>query len=130
MKYYLTDTHALYWYFINSPRLGAQANLAFDEADQGQALLYVPAIVLAELYYLNKKHGAPLDFAAVLAQLQQSAQFVLLSFDANDVLDFEKHAAVPEMHDRMIVGAALRLGAACLTCDGQIMRSGLVSTIW
>lgn len=50
MNFYVTDTHALFWYLINSPALGANASLAFDEADTGQALIYVPAVVLAELY--------------------------------------------------------------------------------
>jgi PIN domain nuclease of toxin-antitoxin system len=127
---YVTDTHALYWYLINSPRLSATANATFDEADSGRALVYVPAIVIAELFYLNKKLGEPLNFAATFLQLQQSSQFVLLPFEPADVLDFDAHAAVPEMHDRMIVGAALRLGVPCLTHDSQIVNSGLVKTIW
>jgi predicted nucleic acid-binding protein len=62
MNFYVSDTHALFWYLINSPLLGANARLAFDEADAGQALIYIPAIVIAELYYLNEKKGRPLDF--------------------------------------------------------------------
>jgi len=54
MNYYVADTHALYWYLINSPLLGAGASAAFDEADNGNALIYIPSIVLAELYFLNK----------------------------------------------------------------------------
>jgi PIN domain nuclease of toxin-antitoxin system len=46
---YVADTHALYWYLRNSTRLGRQASLAFDEADQGAAQIYISAIVLAEL---------------------------------------------------------------------------------
>ena len=45
MNLYVADTHALFWYFIASPLLGAQAKAAFDEGKQGQALIYVPAIV-------------------------------------------------------------------------------------
>lgn len=130
MNRYVTDTHALYWYLINSPRLSAKANAVFDEADNGQALLYVPAIVIAELFYLNQKLGQPLDFAATFLQLQQSPQLVLLPFEPADVLDFDAHAAVPEMHDCIIVGAALRLGVPCLTHDGQIVKSGLATVVW
>ena len=53
MNHYAADTHALFWYLINSPQLGAQASAAFDEADNDQAIIYLPAIVAAELYYLN-----------------------------------------------------------------------------
>ena len=40
---------------INSPQLGAQASVAFDEADNDEAITYLPAIVVADLYFLNKK---------------------------------------------------------------------------
>lgn len=55
MIFYVADTHALFWYLTNSPRLGAQASSAFDEGVRGRAVIYVPAVVLAELYYLNEK---------------------------------------------------------------------------
>ncbi len=130
MNLYVADTHALYWYLINSPLLGTNASQAFDEADNGVALIYLPTIVLAELYYLNRKYGQPINFASDFARLRASAQFVFVSFEASDVLDFDAHAAVPEMHDRIIAGVALRLGTPCLTCDSKIVASGLVGTIW
>ncbi len=64
MNHYVADTHALFWYLTGSPRLGAQAKRAFDEGARGQAVIHIPTIVLAELYYLNEKIGRPLDFAA------------------------------------------------------------------
>src|SRR5438309_11646759 len=130
MNFYVTDTHALFWYLINSPELGPHADLAFDEADAGQALIYVPAIVIAELYYLNEKKGRPLDFAAKYALLAQSKQFVLLRFYPSHVLDFDACAAITEMHDRIIVGAARRMNAKLLTRDRQIRKSGFITTAW
>jgi hypothetical protein len=86
--------------------------------------------VLAELYYLNVKHGRQLDFAATVMLLQASGQFVLLPFRPEDTLDFHAHQAVPEMHDRILVGAACRQNAVLITRDEQITKSGLVATIW
>jgi predicted nucleic acid-binding protein len=77
MNSHVNDTHALLWHPINSPALGVSARLAFDEADAGQALIYIPAIVIAELYYLNEKKGRPLDFLTKYAPLVQSKQIVL-----------------------------------------------------
>ena len=130
MTSYVTDTHTLYWYLTASPKLGAEAKAAFDEGLHSNALIYIPAIVIAELYYLNKKQGSPMDIAAIIARLQQSAQFVLLPFEATDVLEFDANNAVPEMHDRMIAGVARRLNIPCLTCDKQIVGSGLVKVVW
>ena len=130
MNLYVADTHALYWFLLASPRLSAAAKAAFDEGVQGKALIYIPAIVMAELYFVNRKQGTPLDFAATLARLRANAQYVFVPLAATDMLDFDRHTATPEMHDRMVVGAALRLGATCITCDRQIIGSGLVATLW
>ncbi len=130
MNGYVTDTHPLFWYLTNSPKLGPNASNAFDEADSGAALIYVPPIVLAELYYLNEKLGRPIDFATEHKRISSSSQFVMLPLMPEEVLDFDTDRAVPEMHDRMIVGAARRLGVPCLTKDAEIAASGLVATVW
>lgn len=130
MKEYVTDTHALFWYLINSPRLGKNASAAFDEADIGNAVIYIPSIVLAELYFLNIKLNYPINFAFEFQKLDASGQFILTGFEPQDVLDFDAHSAVAEMHDRIIVGAARRLNAACLTKDNNIANSGFIKIIW
>jgi|SRR5215213_1444842 len=130
MNLYVADTHALFWYLTGSPRLGAKAKDAFDEGARGDALIYLPTIVLAELYYLNQKLAHPLDFTAGMAALQSSSQFVFVPLEAADTLEFDANKAIPEMHDRIIVGVARRLGAACLSLDPQIVSSSLVTTIW
>lgn len=130
MNSYVADTHSLFWYLTNSPMLGPNASKAFDEADSGAALIYVPAIVLAELYYLNEKHGRRLDFSDEYSRISSSGQFILLPLMPEDILELEKDQAIPEMHDRMIVGAARRLGMPCLTKDADVVGSGLVPTLW
>jgi PIN domain nuclease of toxin-antitoxin system len=127
---YMTDTHSFFWYLTNSSRLGPNASIAFDEADNGMALIYVPAIVLAELYYLNEKFDRPVDFATEYARLSKNSQFVLLPFMPEEVLDFDTDRTVAEMHDRMVVGAARRLGVPCVTKDAEIAASGLVAIVW
>lgn len=130
MTGYVTDTHSLFWYLTNSPLLGTNASNAFDEADRGAALIYVPVIVLAELYYLNEKRNSPLDFAAEYTRLESSGQFVFVPLLPEEILDMNANQAIPEMHDRLIAGAARRLGVPCLTKDSEIAASGLVTTIW
>ena len=89
MNEYVADTHALLWYLQNSPRLSQNANAAFDEADNGNALIYIPAIVLAELYFLIVKFNYPIDFAVEFQNLNTSGQFILMNFEPADVLDFD-----------------------------------------
>lgn len=130
MKKYVADTHALLWYLTDSSSLGSVASRVFDEGAKGEALIFVPAIVLAELYFANEKLHRPLSFNDEFARLAGAGQFVLVPFQPEDVLDFDTDAAAREMHDRMIVGCARRLGAACLSCDSVITSSGLVETVW
>jgi PIN domain nuclease of toxin-antitoxin system len=130
VKGYVADTHALYWYLTDSPRLGQQASEAFDEADAGRATVYVPAIALAELFYMNEKLGRRLDFRSTLHSLRASSQFTLLPFLPEDTLDFEADRAAPEMHDRIIVGVARRMSLPLLTCDASITASNLVAIVW
>jgi len=130
MNEYVTDTHALFWYLRNSPLLATNASAAFDEAYTGNAVIYIPSIVLAELYFLNVKYKRPIDFAAEYRKLEAGGQFVLTSFEPSDVLDFDVDSAVTEMHDRIIVGVARRLNAACITKDDNITKSGLVNIVW
>jgi len=130
MTLYVADTHSLFWYLTNSSALGSNASKAFDEADKGAALIYLPAIVLAELYYLNEKQGRPIDFAVEFLRLSESSQFVLLPFTPEDTLEFDRDRAVSEMHDRMIVGVARRLAASLISRDQQITASNIVPVVW
>lgn len=130
MNAYAADTHALFWYLTASPRLRPVAKRAFDEGARGEAVIYLSAIVLAELYFMNEKLGRPLDFDAEIQRLRSSSQFVLVAFLPEETVDFSAEQAVTEMHDRIIVGDARRLQASLLTRDVTIVASGLVATIW
>lgn len=130
MNRYVADTHALFWYLTGSARLGQKAKTAFEEGSRGEAVIFIPVIVLSELYYLNEKIGRPLVFSDAFADIKQSGQFALIPFMPDDVLDFEADASVPEMHDRMIAGVARRFNATCITMDGQLRLKEGISTIW
>ena len=129
MNLYVADTHMLFWHLIDSPRLGKTAAKVFAEAENGKALVHIPAIVIAELYFLNEKLGQPINFSDWFEDLRTATQFVLVPFNPDDVLGFEADATVTEMHDRIIVGVARRLGATLLTVDHVIVESGLVKTL-
>lgn len=130
MKDYVADTHALFWFLSNLPKLGKSASSAFDEAEAGNAYIHVSAIVLAELFYLNVKLGKPIDFAVKFDELETNSIFVLTPLAPEDILDFEHDLTVSEMHDRMVVGLARRMDAPLLTADKNITESGLVEIIW
>ena len=127
---FVVDTHALFWYLTDDSRLGNDASAVFDQAEQGLAFIHIPSIVIAELYFLVRKHRAAMDFGPQILQLESAPQFILTPFDAEDVLDFDRDSAVKEMHDRIIVGVARRLDAPLLTKDKNIIQSNLVNVVW
>lgn len=130
MSDYVTDTHALYWYLTASPALGANAQAVFFAGEQGQSHIYIPSIVLAELYYLNVKYHRPLVFTQEYERLAGAGQFHFVEFHAADVLRFDALAAIPEMHDRMIAGVAYAMSVPLLTRDPEIVHSRVVQTVW
>lgn len=115
---------------LASNSLSSKAKSAFDEAKSERAFIYIPSIVFAELYFLNIKQKHVINFEFEFLKIKQSGQFILTAFEADDILDFDKDAAVTEMHDRIIVGVARRINAPLLTKDRNITKCGLVEIIW
>lgn len=127
---YVVDTHALIWYLTNDSKLGKRAAAVFAAAERGETRLVISAIVVAEMYYANKKNNWFVDFNATYRQLRAKPYFRFIHFRADHVLDFDNDASVPEMHDRIIAGLARRIGAPLLASDAQISASKLVELVW
>ncbi len=127
---YVIDTHVLIWYLKRDPTLSQTALGIFRAAERGEVTLYVSAIVMMELYYSNKKWHLFADFKQTYRDVISKPYFEFVSLEVEDVLDFDRDAAVPEMHDRIITGLARRLGFPLITADGAITKAGLVPIVW
>ena len=44
---YVTDSHSLIWYLLDSPKLSLNANEVFKTVEEGNSKLLIPAIVIA-----------------------------------------------------------------------------------
>jgi PIN domain nuclease of toxin-antitoxin system len=127
---YVVDTMALIWYLKQAKKLSAEASAIFEAAEQVETQLIVGAIGLAELYYADKKWGLFKDFGKVYADLRARSYFSFVDFLPDDVLDFDRDSAVPEMHDRIIAGLARRLNIPVLTSDPSIVQANIVKVAW
>ena len=123
---FIADTHALWWYFRSPERLSAAAAV-FQLVETGNAMMVVPAIVVAEFYYLSVKLGSPLEPSAFLEALD-SVGGIKLSELGRTRLD--RFPEVPEMHDRLIAAEADVMGAPVVTRDEVLTASARVPTIW
>ncbi len=127
---YLPDTHALFWYEFNSPRLSPGARQAFDSADQGEARFVLHPMVLAEFYYVLCKSGYEQHFLRYLEFLDQSPIYRLESITREDLGQLPEWTEIPEMHDRLIAITASRLDAVLLTKDAVLQACERVRFVW
>ena len=56
---FVVDTHALWWYLSSPERLTPAASAVFRLAETGNATIVVPAITVAEFYFLSVKLRQP-----------------------------------------------------------------------
>jgi PIN domain nuclease of toxin-antitoxin system len=131
---YVTDTHALVWHAIASPRLTPPAKGCFERADSGGARIRIPTIVLVELVYLSERGRVQTWLPArVLALLDApNASYLVAPLDRNvaQAVAQVPRQAVPEMPDRIITATALSLGFPLVSADAKIQAAGVVPVIW
>ncbi len=127
---FVTDTHALWWYFRSPERLSAAASAVFQLAETGNAIVVVPAIVVAEFYYLSVKLGSPLEPSALLTTLDSVGGIELSELGRAQLERLDRFPEVPEMHDRLIAAEADVIGAPVVTRDEALAASTGISTIW
>ena len=130
MKLYLPDTHAVYWNEYDDPKLSPAARQAFVDAEQGRAVLISHPVVLAELYWMSKKLGQEAGYVPYVDFVRSSPMYRFDAVTLDDVRRLADFAGVPEMHDRLIVIAADRLGATIITNDRDIRSSDKAKCIW
>jgi PIN domain nuclease of toxin-antitoxin system len=127
------DTHALIWYLEKSPRLSESAKGAIKSSIGDGRVLYVPAVSLAEILYLEEKSRLPAGtLGRVLTEVSRpesalaEAPFVAGMVEA---MARVPRAVVPDLPDRMIAATALYMGLPLVTADHRIRAAGQ-PTIW
>lgn len=127
---YVADTVALVLRLENR-RLGEDAARAFQEAEQNEAILYIPALAFAEVMYLSERQRISIGVAEVMSYLRRYAESV---FEAPLNLEIiavaQTMTDIPELHDRLIAATARVLGAKLITNDQTLQASQFVQTLW
>ena len=133
MSVYVTDTDPLLWYATKTFRkLSPKVRRVFDRALRGEALIWIPAMVIWEAGLLHRigrvRFKQPFrDWADALVA---HPGFPLAPLDLDVVywsLDFEPNS---DLFDVAIVATALRKDLPLITKDEIVVRSGAVDTYW
>ena len=127
---FVADTHALWWYLRSPERLSIAASAVFQLAETGNAAVVVPAIVVAEFYYLSAKLGSPLEPSVLLETLDSVTGIELFELGRAQLERLDRFPDIPEMHDRLIAAEAEALGAPVVTRDEMLTASDRVATVW
>lgn len=124
------DTHALVWYFENSPRLSTRVRkLIQDRATP----LVLPGMAAAEMIYLSKRGKIPLTLDEFQNLLSSTPNLVVYPIDMQVI---DQMPAGLDIHDALIVATTIllaktRVGETALaTADTAIIDSGLVKIFW
>jgi PIN domain nuclease of toxin-antitoxin system len=133
VKLYLSDTHALVWFFTGKKaKLGARAQRVFEGTSTGRARIAVSVVSLWEIALLVESNilRLPQGFSAWCDALEGTSGFQIEPLLRADVEEARGLPLLRDPQDRLIVGAALRLGVPLLTADERITASRRVDVVW
>ena len=127
---FVSDTHALVWWFTNSPKLGDKAAKTFTACERGECVIVIPSIVIAEALSIFDKKRVSFDFRGLFRQVRDSENFVIMALDypiLEAMLDLKD---LPELHDKIIVATAKHLELPLITKDATLRKLSNIKTIW
>ena len=127
---FVVDTHALWWYLRSPERLTTAASAVFRLAETGNATIIVPAIAVAEFYFLSAKLGQSIPPSDLLAALDAVGGIELSDLGRAQLERLDRFPEIPEMHDRLIAAEAAALDAPVVTRDETLTASVQIETVW
>lgn len=132
MSIYVTDTHPLIYHDGRSRHLSARARTAFEQAENGEALILIPAPALWEVSMLEQAGHIKLSqpFAQWLKDLLNKPCFDCTPLDAEIIAEARTYSFNHDIFDAAIVATAKLRDLPLITRDTAITNSGLVEIHW
>jgi PIN domain nuclease of toxin-antitoxin system len=127
---FVTDTHALLWWFTDSPKISPKASEIFQKCEKGENIIFIPSIVIAEGLSIFEKKRISFDFKKLFRKIYESANFVLIPLDYSILRKMVDLKEIPELHDKIIVSTARYLNSPLLTKDRVLQDLPYIKTVW
>ncbi len=128
------DTNIVVWYFSGPQLRSESAQSAIVASQQSGETIYVSAITIVELIYLNERNRIATEVLDKLLEALDDAttafELADLSRGVADELANIERTIVADMPDRIVAATALYLGVPLVTSDGNLRRLSNVETIW
>ena len=127
---FVTDTHALIWWFTDSPRLSSKASEIFKNCEKGENIIFIPSIVIAESLSIFDKKRVSFNFKNLFKKINDSENFVLIALDYPILQKMIPLKEIPELHDKIIISTAKYLNLPIITKDKSLRNLTSIKTIW
>ena len=127
---FATDTHALIWWFTDSPRLSSKASEIFEKCEKGENIIFIPSIVIAESLSIFDKKRVSFNFKNLFKKINDSENFVLIALDYPILQKMIALKEIPELHDKIIISTAKYLNLPIITKDKSLRNLTSIKTIW
>lgn len=111
------DTHSLIWFLDNQSNklLSERALQAIKEAEE-KAKIYIPTIVLMEVFYLIDKGKFPVSFDTIISNIEENEAYHIISFDM-EVMRIAITLEDFEIHDRIVLATSIAKGSMLVSKD-------------
>jgi PIN domain nuclease of toxin-antitoxin system len=128
----VTDTHALLYHAAASPKLGRKAARHFTRAEQGRALVYVPAAVIWEVGLLARggRFNLRRSVRDFFGDVFSNPAYHPYDLSPAQIFDADELGIHRDPFDALICAAARELGLPLMTRDTVIATSGTVAVLW
>ena len=126
---YVTDTMALILR-LEKRKSSRHVKTIFEAVERGEVTLVIPALVLAEIGYLSERHRIDTNLAAVRDYCRHHSEVKIEPLSEDIIFKSFEIDDIPELHDRIIAGAAAFNNLSLITNDPEISASKYVVTDW
>lgn len=133
MSVFVSDTHPIVWYATNKySSLSKKVLHAFQQADDGEVLIYVPTVVFWEIAILERIGKISLHdgFAKWSTSLLNQSGFAEAVFDSSIIKESIAYNFNDDIFDAAIVATAIALDFPLITKDVAITTANLVEIYW
>lgn len=129
MNKFIADTMA-FVLWLEKRKMPKQIKEIFNQAENEQAEIILPAMVFAELAYLSEGGKIDTNLTQARSAFEKYPNITERSMTLTTVAEAFVIDDIPELHDKLIAADENTLNYSVITNDPDIQASRFVETIW